>query len=68
MSRPLRLALCPGCENWQPVLDAESQEVTHRCVHEIEGAPKMTLCNRFVQAPGRGGIQEWVDPPEGNEA
>ena len=67
MSRPLRLALCPNCENWQPVLDAGSTDVTRRCVLGIEGAPKITLCGSYLHAPGRGDIQDWVEPPAGNE-
>jgi len=66
MTRPLRLALCPSCENWQPVLDAGSTEVTRRCVAGIEDAPRVALCDRFLQAPGRGEIHDWIDPPEGN--
>jgi len=62
----MRLALCPSCQNWQPVLDAGSTEATRRCVAGIEGAPRVALCNRFLQAPGRGDIQDWVHPSEGS--
>ena len=60
------LALCPNCEKWQPVAKASTTHVPRRCVLGIAGAPKVALCPRFLQAPGRGGIHEWVEPSEGN--
>jgi len=50
------------------MLDCGSTEVTRRCVAGIEGAPLVALCSRFLQAPGRGEIQDWVNPPEGSAA
>jgi len=47
------------------MLDGGSPEVTRRCVAGIEGAPMVALCSRFLQAPGRGEIQDWFQPAEG---